>query len=441
MKKLTALGMDIFAGLFTYGVKKAGYEILAQLEHGMYGVKTCRLNFPKLDVRVGKEQWKPEDFKKKVNFMYCNPPCAAWSTARSGQGGTWEQQTHRLVCVDDCVNVGLAVRPDAWCWESVTNAWRMGRPFVVHQAERWNDAGYHCTVLLQDNQFLGAAQERQRMFLIAHKYPLVWPKLVETTTVAEAWASLPRKLPDEPVTHSEMQPYWKQRLWPMSKRYGGYFRRTHEMEGRGPKKLEGRIPSVLVRRLSLDKAAPVMLASSIRLHPTERRYVNWFEWLALCGLPLDWKTSCGGADSATQELARAVLPPVGTWLGKAVAKGLELPALKTRPSTTLVDLRKPDSIFKEKLFDFDGFTIPPFDLIPPPPKVSVASGFVKKKESSGAPRAPKLGIGHFIREQLKEGKHGDDKILELVHKRFPESKASKADVAWNRGKLKAGVYA
>ncbi len=242
MSKLTALGMDIFAGTFTHGIKAAGYDVLAQLEHGMYGVKTCRLNYPTLDVRVGKESWKPKDFKNKVDFMYCNPPCAAWSTARSGQGGSWETQVSRLSCVDDCVNVGLEVRPKAWCWESVTNAWRMGQRFVLHQAERWNDAGYHCTVLLQDNQFLGAAQERQRMFLIAHRHPLVWPKLTETTTVGEAFKLLPKKLPPEPVTHSEMQPYWKRRLWPMSDKYKGYFRRTHEMEGRGPMKLEGRIP-------------------------------------------------------------------------------------------------------------------------------------------------------------------------------------------------------
>lgn len=426
MRKLKALGADIFAGLFTQGVKQAGYEILAQLEHGAYGVNTCRLNFPKLDIRVGRQNWNEKDFRDEVDFMYTNPPCAAWSTARSGQGSSWESQTHRLICVHDCVEAGLAVRPKAWAWESVTNAWRMGQRFVLHQAEKWNDAGYHCTVLLQDNQFLGAPQKRQRMFLIAHRHPLVWPKLTDTTTVGEAFASLPKRLPPEPVTHAEMQPYWKQRLWPMSDNYKGYFRRTHEMEGRGPKKLQGRIPSVLVRKLDLEKPAPVMLASSIRLHPTERRYVNWYEWLALCGLPMTWKTSCGGADSATQELARAVLPPVGRWLATAVKKGLELPALRTRPSTRVVDLRKPNAPYEEKLFDFDGFTIEAFDLTQPPPKPQAQRAVTTM---SRAPRKP--GSGARIRELILKG-WTHERIIPAIHKEFPGSKAGKADVQYHR---------
>lgn len=421
MKKLTALGADIFAGLFTYGVKQAGFEVLGHLEHGNYGVRTCQLNFPKLEVRIGRENWREQEFKGKVDFMYSNPPCAAWSVARSKDGVPWEQQTARLSCVDDCVTAGLVIKPKAWCWESVTRAWTVGQAFVIHQAERWNDAGYHCTVLLQDNQYLGTPQVRRRMFLIAHKHPLVWPKLVNPTTVAEAFAQLPKKLPPPQLEIPPLQPYWK-RLWKLSENHAGYFRATHENEGRGPKKLEGRIPSVHVRRLNLDKPAPVMLGSDLRLHPTEPRYVNWYEWLSLVGLPLSWKSSSKSLSSSTVELSRAVMPAVGKWVAKAVADGLKLPPLKGRPTTTLVNFMDPENKSTETLFTFDGFTTKPFDLTtaPPPPK---RSGLSRK------------GSGARIRELLLKGKDVDS-ILATIHKEFPSSKAKKGDVQFHQYNMK-----
>jgi site-specific DNA-cytosine methylase len=421
--KLKALGADIFAGLFTHGIKQAGFEVLAHLEHNTYGVATAQLNFPKLDIRVGRENWNEQEFKGKVDFMYTNPPCAAWSTARSGFGGGWETQTHRLSCVDDVVNAGLTVRPKTWCWESVTNAWRTGHQFMVHQAERWNDAGYHCTVLLQDNQYLGVPQNRRRVFLIAHKHPLVWPKLTKPITVEEAWSRIPKGLElPEFKSEPEMQPYWR-RLWKLSDKFNGYFRHTHMTEGRGPKKLEGRIPSVMVRKLKLDEVSPVMMAAALRLHPTEVRYVNWHEWLALCGLPMNWKTSCKGFEAASQELARAVMPPVGKWLGKAVADGLKLPPLKGQPTTRLVDLQKPDKPHEQVLFTFEGFTTKPFDLTPPPASA--------KKPGTGRRGGGKPGSGARIREMILEGFEAEA-ILEKIHKEFPGSKAKKADVQFHR---------
>ena len=433
-RKFTALGANIFAGLFTQGVKQAGFEVLGHLEHGPYGVATAKLNHPNLEVRVGREHWNEGDFKGKVDFMYTNPPCAAWSTARSAKGGDWKEQVGRLRCVHDCVQAGIAIKPKAWAWESVTQAWSVGQEFVLQQAEAWNDVGYHCTVLLQDNQYLGAPQARRRMFLIAHKHPLVWPKLTEPMTVAEAFKNLPRKQREMDLRPPPFQPLWK-RLWKMSDHYSGYFRAAFEQEGRGPKNLPGRIPSVMVRKVLLDQPAPVMMGASLRLHPTEVRYLNWYEWLALVGLPMTWRTSLGSLDAASNELGRAVLPAVGKWLATAVKGGLEMPPLKGRPTTTLVDFRDPDKKLERVLFTYDGPTIKP--IVPPPLPP------LKEPRVSG-PRAPRIGgpgkpgVGVRIRELIKKGEE-TEAILKTIHKEFKGSKATAADVAWNRGKLrKAG---
>lgn len=439
-RKFTALGANIFAGLFTKGVQDAGFEVLGQLEHGPYGVATCKLNFPKLDIRVGRENWNEKQYKNKVDFMYCNPPCAAFSTAGKGN---WQGQVDRLRYIYDCAEAGINVKPKAWAWESVTQAWGNGRQFVLQIAEMWNDAGYHVTVLLQDNQNLGAPQVRRRMFLIAHKHQLVWPKFTEPMTVGEALKKVAgKKVPDDCPQNPEISPLFK-RLVKMSKSYNGYLAHTFKNEGRGGK--EGGVPSVMARRLKLDAPAPVMIASHLRFHPTRADGLNWYEWLALCGLPTTWKTSERGMSAAASELARAVLPPVGNWLARAVKEGLKLPPIKGRHTTRVVDMMKPVSVLDQQLFVFDGPTIKP--IIPPPiPRLDAPKpGRVPWKEGDPprtirAPRAPgKPGSGERIREMLVEGLH-PEKILEVIHKEFLGSKASKSDVSWNKGKLrKEGV--
>lgn len=450
MSKPTALGANIFAGLFTKGIKDAGFEVLGHLEHGPYGVATAKLNFPKLEVRVGRENWKETDFKGKVDFMYTNPPCAAWSNAGTKRStrGSWETQVDRLRCVYDCVEAGIAIRPKAWCWESVTQAWVAGRSFVTEQAERWCDAGYHVTVLIQDNQFLGVPQARRRMFLIAHQHPLVWPKLTETTTVREVLESVKNKKSAQTLNEHRLTPYYK-RLWKLSKEYGGYMRKTFEVEGRG--NIEGPTPSVLERRLPLDKPAPVMLSADKRMHPTQCRYLDWKEWLAFCGLPLDWKTAQPTLEPATYELARAVMPGVGKWLGKAVKDGLKLPKLRGQPIARVVNFTDPEHPSDVELFRFSGLTMK--RTVPPPlpplgtkparvTKVDVAlSGSEGKRKGPKAPAVAyvqkKPGSGKRIRELLRKGWDAE-RILETIHKEFPGSKATKSDVSWNRGAMKPG---
>lgn len=480
MSKPIALGGNIFAGLFTVGIRQAGFEVLGHLEHGPYGVATCKKNFGEdFDVRVGRENWREEEFKKKkVDFFYTNPPCAAWSLA--GKGG-WEDQTDRLRYVYDLVEAALVFRPKAFAWESVTNAWSAGRTFMMEQAEKFCDVGYHVTFLLQDNQFLGAAQARERVFLIAHKHPLVWPKLTKTTTVREALARAGSVIDDAPVGRP-LTDYWK-RLWRLSANFNGHLRKTFEVEGKGG--LEGGKPSFLVRRLAWDRPAPVMISGDHRLHPSKPRELLWHEWLALCGLPRTWRTAERGFSAGSAELARAVLPPVGKWLGTAVKNGLSLPPLKGRPSARVVDLRDPERPIESHLFDFDGFTMKPTVPAPLPrldaPKVrtfaaptpgkrpsddgspaaaEALSAFWRseaKRRAQDAPeakpgrptkvvdaksgvvevRTPRLGSGFRIRQMLVEGKKTTDQILDIIHKEFPGSKAKASDVYWNKRKLEA----
>jgi hypothetical protein len=61
---------------------------------------------------------------------------------------------------------------------------------------------------------------------------------------------------------------------------------------------------------------------------------------------------------------------------------------------------------------------------------------VIKQAANGPPdREPSEGSGNYMKRLLKLG-FTDELILEAVHRQFVGSKASKADVAYNKGKLK-----
>lgn len=455
-KQLTALGADVFAGLFTYGIKKAGYKVLGQLEHGNYGNKTMQLNHPEIDVRIGAENWNPLDFQDRVDFMYTNPPCAAWSTAgRNTQGNIttppWFEQHERLNYVRDLVDAGIVIRPRAWCWESVTGAWGRGREFVVEQARIWNQAGYHATVLIQNNMYIGGRQDRKRIFLIAHKHPIIWQPFTQPTTVKDIVAQVKRdvkalKLGKPPLESPPLNKL-NSELWKRAGENRGYLRRVYQlMEKTETDGLGGPIPLHLARRLSADDPPPVMIDGANRLHPTESRGFNYYEWLAFAGLPYDWETGCGSFNAFTKELSRAVMPGVGEWLGRSIAAGLARKPLQTDIVTfELIDLRKPfDPYFKLESEVLESHRPDPDQV-----QASVGQIFAPRTTPAKPPRIhmprdpnvvradrpPRLGSGHRIREMLLQGM-GTNEILKIIHNEFPQSKATASDVSWNKGKLR-----
>lgn len=78
-------------------------------------------------------------------------------------------------------------------------------------------------------------------------------------------------------------------------------------------------------------------------------------------------------------------------------------------------------------------------------KVDAATAKAAKAEAKKAPkaakkgekkeRAPRAGSGSRIKELLRKGMDAE-KILAVVHREFPDSKATKGDVAWNKWDMK-----
>ena len=337
MSKLIAVGGDVFAGAFTYGVTQAGFDVNVHLEHGQFGVKTALLNFPHLDIRIGVENWHPENLKR-VSLMYANPPCAPWSSASHGRAAAWDVDP-RLDCIHTLMQAGLVVKPKAWVWESVTQAWKKGRVFVDDVARTWIKAGYSVTVILQNNMYLGAPQNRKRMLFVAHRHPLVFPALTKPRTLAEVIKPFRKIKSKHPGVKAEGMNLY---LWEKSVAHAGGFAATRRRMTEAECKKHGyRLHSFLTRRYRADHVCPVFFPASV-WHPTEPRNFHYEEMLALSGLPQSWQLESYKLGPIACLLSRTVLAPIGTWIATAVKDGLvKRPIMK--PSYQLVEILKGDA--------------------------------------------------------------------------------------------------
>ena len=172
---MKALGTYIFAGGFTLGVQKH-FDVQAHFEMkpGLYK-KTVKANFPDLPIYEGEDEWPRKKFKGKIDFVYCNPPCAPWSNLGGAQkgAGAWRNDP-RIKCWRDSFNLLKELEPQAIAIESVPRVYSIngGRPMITELSKEAIDLGYQVTHLLIDGGFTGLNHSRKRFFFIATKHNL-----------------------------------------------------------------------------------------------------------------------------------------------------------------------------------------------------------------------------------------------------------------------------
>lgn len=151
-QKRTALGVHIFAGGFTCGIKQAGFEVLGHLEDGTYGVESARLNWPDLSIWTAESEWPLKQLshtRKQIDLVYCNPPCAIFSPSTGRDRNHWRSDP-RENCWRQCVRVFYELRPRAFVIESVTQAWTSGRDLVTELMDSAMSVGYSAAAMKRD---------------------------------------------------------------------------------------------------------------------------------------------------------------------------------------------------------------------------------------------------------------------------------------------------
>lgn len=429
-KRLTALGVYIFAGGFTLGVRKH-FEVLTHFEDGPYGTETAISNGLIKEAHTTPETWPVAQYRGKVDFLYGNPPCAPWSMGSAGRETHWTEDP-RVNAVRRQFGLLDQLQPDVWAWESVRPTFIKGRSLVNTIVVEANKRGYNATVLMVDGQHHGVAQIRKRLFLVLSKFHIEWDPgdVKKPVTVGQALKGRFKTQIVSGLANDVPKAFLKK--WKPGTRGQKLFNQLHP-EVVADAKLKG-IPvkgrmGFLKYRVSLDEPSPVMLGGAHLFHPVEHRYMSVEECAAICGYPRDFKF-VGSMSKQYAQVAQAVMPPVAEYLARRVAQALRVRSRVRKPGFSRVEVfadrvehEQLDTVLQMK----DGLKL-----------VEVAVKQQRPGKPAQTPRASRPGgVGLRIRRLLLEDRIKDNTklILEIIHKEFPHSKATAADVSWNRRKL------
>lgn len=350
---MNALGVYIFAGGFTQGLKKH-LNVLAHLEDKPYpGTDTSLANHPEVPIhfRYDAPTWAElDDYAGKVNLVYANPPCAIVSPIGRSMlngAGSWRTDA-RLSCWQRSYDA-ISVEPDILLIESVPgiSSPRKARPFIDALARDAMSKGYSVTYMMHDGGLFGLPQHRKRFFFIAHRYILRHPEVVKRQVPPIKEVLRPVEDPGfyRPLTRDQAYVYRRLKPATVKNKYGGYYPkwerfktawcRLRDQPLTGPTTRKGR-PLFMHSRLHEDRPCNAFVGN-YWFHPTEPRPLGHNEMKALCGYPLDYKLVCRPGKAATM-LAQAVLPPVGDWVGRMVMMTLDAGFKINRPALHWTDL-------------------------------------------------------------------------------------------------------
>lgn len=356
MAKPTALGVHIFAGGFTLGVKRAGFDVLAQFEGSQYGVASTRHNHPGLRVETDPATWPAREYTGRVDFVYGNPPCAPFSgagisTQKVGQMHDWWKRDPRVSCIHQMFGVLEVVRPKVWAWESVQLAFKRGRELVDELTEVARGYGYAASYVLLNAAHLGVPQIRRRFFCVFHRVDIPWeypePGNRPVRTVRDAWEPLlsgavidtspvpptPTKNPEHMALLAKIPPGGSLRkAWETAHPPGTWTLNQHgHVKGR---------PRFLDVRLDFNEPSPTLTGGATKFHPTEMRYITLLEQQLLCGYPADYTFIGPTLADRYAQTAQAVMPPVGEWLARNVRRAVEANVPADPNVATIVDLER-----------------------------------------------------------------------------------------------------
>lgn len=335
-----AVGVYIFQGGFTIGMSET-FHIKGHLEDGMFGVKTFKANFPRVPVWINPDRWPVERFKG-IDVVYGNPPCAPWSPIGSSMrhgSENWRSDPN-VDCARRLIDYGLQVQPKVWVMESVPQIQKS--EFILDMAQIWLEAGYAFTLVRQDAKFWKLPQQRRRCFMVAHKVRIPWQVFPEDlvqdpVTAGDCLETAPSVgvHPEVPDIHRHLVPRTT---------VGRSMRAVWEDDNPDLRGVDGRDvpvpgrPLIMIHRIDPSIPSGVIIGQNVYIHPFEDRFIGHLEAARLCGYPDDWqwvngyegRTNRGNYKSGVQpndyiaQIAKAVTPPAGKFLGKNLALGLKL---------------------------------------------------------------------------------------------------------------------
>jgi DNA (cytosine-5)-methyltransferase 1 len=467
-ERLTAVGAYVYAGGFSLGVERAGFDVLCHLEgDNAYGVDSARLNWPDRPIHHGPDRWPFDELGRiNVDLAFANPPCAIYSSmgiATTRGQDAWREDP-RLAHWWDSFRVLERVRPRAWCLESVTNAYTKGREVIDEMTKRALLGGYSVTHLLLDARWCGIPQSRRRFFIVAHRparligYQHNW---APPPTVGEVLAEVPEPGSYRPASARHLDLV---RETAPGERLASTWDRLNPNPATNDRGQRVGRPSFLERRLDPSEVMGAFVGDKY-YHPNVDRLIGINEAKALCGYPPDFQLA-GNPSGWASLLARAVMPPVGYWLANALRSTLAQPdASWNERCVTLVDVREPDRPPRDLTGQYlddagrvrlrartDGTVSYSLNAVPRPPRVTPTprSPVVTPPSRSvhETPRRatfdpadpayrpePGEGSGRLVQRLWRTTDLSPDELVAVVHANWAGRTTRRGDVYYNYKKL------
>jgi DNA (cytosine-5)-methyltransferase 1 len=158
--------VDLFAGCggLSLGFEKAGFHVLAALDHWDKSVEVYKDNFthPILLQDLTDENTSIKIIKKwKPELIMGGPPCQDFSSAgkRDVNGGRADLTYH-------FANIVCSIKPD---WFVMENVEQIKKSYILRDViNQFMNAGYGLSANILDASFCGVPQARTRFFLVGH---------------------------------------------------------------------------------------------------------------------------------------------------------------------------------------------------------------------------------------------------------------------------------
>lgn len=161
--ELTAVGCHVFAAGFMGGVQKV-MPVKMNIERHGFGLATAEKAWGIPVHNSHPSEWP----RVAADALFANPRCTGFSCVTAGYSedahGPYAKQCQDI---HDTMEYALGHYPII-IWESVQQAYTVGKPLVDMLAERCVAAGYRVAHLFVNAMTFGNAQNRKRYFFVAY---------------------------------------------------------------------------------------------------------------------------------------------------------------------------------------------------------------------------------------------------------------------------------
>jgi site-specific DNA-cytosine methylase len=332
--KQRVLIINSYAGSLTIAASRLGLDIIGSYEDSGYGLKTQRLNFPKLNYIETEAAWPKQDLSDTM--VIAHPPCAAFSQLNCNMKHTQGVDSDNFACTIKVMKYAMGNHCNALMIESVPRALEGAREVHDLYAKKY---GYSIFRVMQNAASFGVPQWRPRfwcIFLPGRDRKMIFHLSPRCQVVGQAVDAYMEKafnpwiekefekqvkgLRDGGFTKAQLERLFDDgygRLIDVLARYHGV--KNDDKLALVPRYNLRKFHNGQLTLLKENDFAPVLTGNSV--YVLNGRLLSAAAYNVIMGFPPDYKFHTGGHQRTY--LSKGVCPPVAEWVLTEVMRNLK----------------------------------------------------------------------------------------------------------------------